>query len=85
MDLRTDPDWRSLLRLLLAQRLELNAVEAALVACGALTDAHVKTIRTQAADTAKAWSQEAGDDILALIRIHSLPEASMRIPPQANG
>ncbi len=84
MDLRADPDWSSLLRLLLAQRLELNAIEGALAAAGVLTDAHLKTIRAQAADTAKAWSQEAGDDILALIRIHSLPEASMRVPPPVN-
>ena len=84
MDLRTDPDWRSLLRLLLAQRLELNAIEGVLVASGGLSDANLKTIRTQAADTAKAWSQEADDDILALLRIHSLPEASMRVPPPAN-
>lgn len=84
MDLRAHPDWRMLLRLLLAQRLELNAVEAALLDVGSLTSAHLEEIRSQAADTAKAWSQEDDDDILALVRIHSLPHAGVRIPPPAD-
>lgn len=56
MDHVTTADWRQLLRLLLAQRLELNAIESALKNAGVLTDAQLKEIRTQATDTANAWS-----------------------------
>jgi hypothetical protein len=84
MDQATTAEWRLLLRLLLAQRLELNAIEGALIAAGVLTDAHVKEIRTQAADTATAWSSDESDDVLTLLRVHSLPAASMRVsPPKA--
>jgi hypothetical protein len=38
----TPGEWRLLLRLMLAQRLELNAIEGALVASGALTEAHLR-------------------------------------------
>ena len=70
-----------LLRILLAQRLELNAIEGALLASHALTPDHLKEIRAQASDTAKAWSSDDSDDVLTLLRIHSLPEAAMRVPP----
>ena len=69
-----------LLRLLLAQRLELNAVESALKNAGVLTDVQLKAIRTQAADTAKAWSSVEGDDVLRLLEIHSSPQATMLVP-----
>ncbi len=81
MDRATTAEWRLLLRLLLSQRLELNAIEGALIAGGVLTAAHLKEIRTQAADTAKAWSSNENDDILTLLSVHSLPSASMRVPP----
>jgi hypothetical protein len=78
---QSSAEWRTLLCLLLAQRLELNAIEGVLIASGALTEAHLKEIRQQASDTAKAWSSETGDDVLSLLRIHSLPEAKMRVSP----
>jgi hypothetical protein len=81
MDLPTTAEWRLLLRLLLSQRLELNAIEGTLIAGGVLTAAHLKEIRTQASDTAKAWSSDETDDILTLLSVHSLPGAGMRIPP----
>jgi hypothetical protein len=81
MDHVATAEWRLLLRLLLSQRLELNAIEGALIASGTLTEAHLKSIRTQAADTARAWSSEQGDDILTLLQVHSLPGASMRVSP----
>jgi hypothetical protein len=83
MDQPTTAEWRLLLRLLLSQRLELNAIEGALVAGGVLTAAHLKELRTQAADTAKAWSSDENDDILTLLSVHSLPSASMRVSPPA--
>jgi hypothetical protein len=75
----TDAEWKQLLTLLLAQRLELNAIESALKAANVLTAAQLKEIRTQASDTAKAWSAKEGDDVLALLRVHSSPLASMSI------
>ena len=83
MDSITAAEWRHLLRLLLAQRLEINALEGALAEAGTLTKAHLLEIRTQATDTAAAWSSEPSDDVLALLRVHSLPVASMRVPPPA--
>ena len=68
-----------LLRLMLAQRLELNAIEGALQRAGVLSDPQLKEIRKLAADTATAWSSRDGDDVLALIRIHGSPDASMNI------
>ncbi len=79
MDIVMPAEWRLLLRLLLAQRLEINALEGSLTKAGILTDAYLKEIRTRAADTAKAWSSD-DDDVLTLLRVHSLPGASMRIP-----
>lgn len=81
MDQDMKAEWRLLLRLLLSQRLELNAIEGALVSCGVLTAAHLKEIRTQASETAKAWSSEENDDILTLLKVQSLPTASMRVQP----
>ena len=48
---------------------------------GVVTAAHLKEICTQAADTAKAWSSDENDDILTLLTVHSLPSASMHVPP----
>jgi len=70
-----------LLRILLAQRLELNAVETALKAAGVLTDGQLREIRTQAMNTAQAWTSREGDDALALLRAHSSPGASMTVRP----
>jgi hypothetical protein len=76
----TEGVWKELLALLLAQRLELNAIESALKTANILTDAEVKEIRTQASDTAKAWSSNDSDDVLALLRVHSSPLATMSVP-----
>jgi hypothetical protein len=76
----TTTEWRTLLRLVLAQRLEINAIESALKRAGALTDAEIREIRTQALDTATAWSSNHDDDVLTLIRGHSSPNATMLIP-----
>jgi hypothetical protein len=81
MDNPTAGEWRMLLTLVLAQRLEINAIESALKRAKVLTDAELKTIRTQASETAIAWSSEDRDDVLALIRIHSSSEATMLVPP----
>jgi len=70
-----------LLALVLAQRLEINAIESVLKRAKALTDAEVKAIRTQASQTATAWSSDDRADVLALIRIHSSSEATMLVPP----
>jgi hypothetical protein len=77
----TTGEWRQLLRLVLAQRLEINAIESALKRAKALTDAELKQIRTQASDTAKAWSSNDNDDVLTLISIHSSSNATMLVPP----
>jgi len=77
----TPDEWRQLLRLLLAQRLELNAIESALKNARILTDAQIKEIRTQASDTAAAWSAKDSDDVLTLLRVHSSPAATMLVPP----
>ena len=79
--MRPDREWRTLLRLLLAQRLELNAIEGALKTAGVLSDPQLSEIRKQAAETATAWSSREDDDVLALIRIHGSPGASMNIGP----
>jgi hypothetical protein len=81
MDHVTTVEWRELLTILLAQRLEINAMESALKTAGIVTDAQIKQIRTQASDTAKAWSSRDGDDIVALLRAHSSPFATMSVPP----
>ena len=76
----TDAAWKELLRLLLSQRLELNAIENALKAANILSAAQIKEIRTQAANTATAWSSQESDDVLALLRAHSSPLATMSVP-----
>ena len=81
MDQDTKAEWRLLLRLLLSQRLELNAIESVLTGAGVLTVEHLKEIRTQAADTARAWSADESHDVLTLLKVHSLPTASMRVAP----
>jgi len=81
MENLTSGEWRQLLRLLLAQRLELNAIESALKKANILTDGQIRTIRQQAGDTATAWSSQEGDDVLRLLRIHSMPQATMLVPP----
>ncbi|HLK64903.1 MAG TPA: hypothetical protein VKU19_15785 [Bryobacteraceae bacterium] len=80
MDNVTASEWRQLLTILLAQRLELNAMESALKSAGVLSRDQLKEIRTQAANTATAWSSREGDDVMALLRVHSLPDASMSVP-----
>jgi len=74
-------EWKLLLRLVLSQRLEINAIETALTTSKALTEAQVKEIRKQASQAAKSWSSDDSDDVLALIQIHSSPEATMLVPP----
>lgn len=81
MDFVNTVEWRQLLTLLLAQRLEMNAIESALKTAGILTDSQIQRIRTQASDTAKAWSSNDSDDVLALLRVHSSPSATMLVPP----
>ncbi len=82
MDNMTIGEWRQLLSLLLAQRLEINALESALKAAGILTDVQIRAIRTQASDTSKAWSSIESDDVMALLRVHSSPFATMLVPPK---
>lgn len=81
MDTVTTGEWRLLLRLVLAQRLEINAIESALRRAQALTEVEIKEIRTQASETAKAWSADDSDDVLTLIRVHSSSGATMLVPP----
>jgi hypothetical protein len=73
-------DWKLLLRFVLAQRLEMNAIESALKSANVLTDSQIKDIRVQASETAKAWTAQDTHDALTLIRIHSSPDATMLIP-----
>ena len=77
----TSAEWRQLLTIILSQRLEINAIESALKRAKALTDVELKEIRTQASDTAKAWSSNDTDDVLTLIRVHSSSDATMLVPP----
>jgi hypothetical protein len=81
MDNVTNLEWRQLLAL----RLEINAVESALKGSGILTETQIKDIRTQALDTAVAWSSRESDDVLALLRVHSSPSATMLGPPRREG
>ncbi|HTS31357.1 MAG TPA: hypothetical protein VMH81_36040 [Bryobacteraceae bacterium] len=80
MDNPTAVEWRRLLTILLAQRLELNAIESALKNAGVVTGEKLKEIRTQATNTAAAWSSQADDDVLRLLSIHSQPGATMLVP-----
>jgi hypothetical protein len=81
----TAGEWRQLLRLLLSQRLEINAIESALTSAQILTSVQIKSIRTQAMQTAKAWSSQESDDVLKLLSVHSSPDATMAVPPQESG
>jgi hypothetical protein len=58
-----------------------EVIESALKRAKALTDVEIKEIRTQASETAKAWSSGDSDDVLTLIRVHSSPGATMLVPP----
>ncbi len=76
-------EWNLLLRLLLAQRLELNAVESAVVNAKILNRGQIKEIRRQARETAQAWGARPDDDVLKLLKVHSSPDATMSVPPTA--
>jgi len=65
---------------LLAQRLDFNAIESALKTASILTDKQIKSVRNQATDTARAWASRPDDDVLALLRAHSSPLATMVVP-----
>ena len=68
-----------LFRGILAQRLEINAIESALKSTGVLADSQIQEIRSQASKAAEVWSR-GGIDLLGLIRMHSSPNADMRVP-----
>jgi hypothetical protein len=72
--------YRLLLQYVLAQRLEINAIESALRNVGALADTQIQEIRLQASRTAEVWSRDGGIDLLELIRMHSSPNANMLMP-----
>jgi len=78
----TNDEWRQLLRLLLAQRLELNAIETAMENASILTREQIREIRTQAGNSAAAWSSHETDDVLKLFAIHASPNATMAVPGQ---
>src|SRR5262249_25149026 len=59
--------YRLLLQLVLAQRLEINAIESALKNAGALADSQIQEIRLQASKAAEVWSRDGGIDLLGLI------------------
>lgn len=80
----TPVEWQELLALMLAQRLELNAIESALIHSGALTEVQLREIRTQVANTARAWSSREDDDVLTLLRVHSSPFAKMTVPAKGD-
>lgn len=69
-----------LLQLILAQRLEINAIESALKGAGILTDSQIQEIRKQAANAAGTWTQNGESGLLDLIRVHSSPNAAMLVP-----
>jgi len=72
--------YRLLLQLILAQRLEINAIESALKSAGVLVDSQVQEIRLQASKTAEAWSRDGCIDVLGLIRLHSSPGSTTLVP-----
>jgi hypothetical protein len=72
--------YRLLLQYVLAQRLEINAIESALRNAGALADSEIQEIRLQAARTAEVWSRDGEIDLLGLIRMHASPNANMLMP-----
>ena len=73
-------DYRLLQQLVLAQRLEMNAIEAALKSAGILADSQIQEIRSQASVAAEVWSRGDGIDLLKLIRMHSSPNANLLVP-----
>ena len=73
-------EYRLLLELVLAQRLEINAIESALKDARVLTDAQIQQIRLEASKTAEVWSRDDSIDVLRLIRMHSFPNANMLVP-----
>jgi hypothetical protein len=75
-----DLEWKELLRLFLAQRLELNVMASALKEAGILTDWQIREMRKQASDTATAWAADEGEKVLRLIRVHGAPAATMGVP-----
>ena len=79
-DLIDQDRYRLLLQLILAQRLEMNAIEEGLKGSGVLADSQVQEIRLQAWKTAENWSRDDNIDVLALIQIHSSPGAKMLVP-----
>ena len=83
MAIPASDEWNLLLRLLLAQRLELNAVESAVVNANILRREQVKEIRRQARETAQEWGSRPDDDVLKLLQVHSSPDATMSVPPAA--
>jgi hypothetical protein len=80
MDQDMKAQRKSLLRLLLSQRLEMNAIESVLIRAGVLTAEYLKAIRTPAPDAAKACSADESD-ILTLLKARSLPTASTGVAP----
>ena len=72
--------YRLLLQLVLAQRLEINAIESALKGADVLADSQIQEVRLQASKTAEVWSRDTGIDLLGLIRMHAYPNANMLIP-----
>jgi hypothetical protein len=81
VDAIKNEDWKLLLTLLLSWRLEINALESAIKSANILSGAQIREIRKQASETAAAWSSRDGDDVLALLRAHSSPSATMSVPP----
>ncbi len=69
-----------LLKLILAQRLEMNVIESALQNAGVLTKSQIDEIRRQAAKSAEDWSRGGETELLKLIRAHSMPGATMLVP-----
>ncbi|HWZ32340.1 MAG TPA: hypothetical protein VNX18_13455 [Bryobacteraceae bacterium] len=72
--------YRLLLELILAQRLEINAIEAALKSAGVLADSQIREIRLTASKAVEAWGRDGSFDLVELIRIHSSPGATMLVP-----
>ena len=73
-------ELKELVRLVLAQRLEMNAMTSALKEAGILTEWQIREMRKQAADTATAWAADEEGKVLRLIRVHGSPAATMGVP-----
>jgi hypothetical protein len=72
--------YRLLLQLVLAQRLEINAIESTLKNAGVLADSQIREIRLQASKAAEVWSRDGSIDLLGLIRMHASPNANTLMP-----